>query len=193
MRLDRYLRPLANRVRLLVGLGVLDATDEGHGIARARLRLLRGEVRDDVRRMQSYGLNARPKRGAEVLVVAVGGNRSHLVAVAVDDSRARPHDLAEGEVELYTDEGDHIRIKRGGIVEVLAATRVVMNAPEVVINAPSKITFNTPMVEMSGALQVVGAISSTTSIADMGGTMQAIRLTYNGHTHPSGGTPSVPM
>ncbi len=45
-------------------------------------------------------------------------------------------------------------------------------------------------------LAAAGALSSATSIADPTGTMQAMRDTYNTHTHPEngtgGGTTSVP-
>jgi len=73
--------------------------------------------------MQHYGFASRPKDGA--LCVALK-NGNEILIVADDDSRYRVA-LAEGEVALYTDQGDKIHIKRGGTIEIVAATKVSIN------------------------------------------------------------------
>ena len=48
----------------------------------------------------------------------VGADRSHPVVLAVDDRRYRVQALKDGEVVIYTDEGDRIHLKRERTIEV---------------------------------------------------------------------------
>ena len=71
--------------------------------------------------MQHYGFTSCPQPGAELVVLPIGGRTSHSVVIASEDGRYRIH-VAPGEVALYTDEGDHIHMKRGRIVDLLTDT-----------------------------------------------------------------------
>ena len=55
--------------------------------------------------MQLYGITSHPLKGADVLVLSVGGVRQHPV-VLIDDRRHRVKELAEGEVCIYTHEDE---------------------------------------------------------------------------------------
>jgi phage baseplate assembly protein V len=111
------LRPIARRVRLMVARGVVSLVTESAKMQGLQLSVLADEVQDDVERFQEYGFTSYPKAGAEALLLAVGANRDHLVAVAVDDRRTRPTDLAEGEVALYTaDNAKRVHLKADGKV-----------------------------------------------------------------------------
>ena len=124
--------------------------------------------------MQHYGFSSAPLPGAEFLAIPVGGNSKHTVVVASEDGRYRIT-LIDGEVSLYTDEGDYIHMKRGRLIEVETDTLVV--------KAKTKVRFETPLVEMSEDVKAAG------DIADHKRTMQADRLIYNGHNHGGGPTP----
>ena len=52
------------------------------------------------------------------MVLFVGADRSHPVVLAVDDRRYRVQALKDGEVVIYTDEGDRIHLKRERTIEV---------------------------------------------------------------------------
>ena len=124
--------------------------------------------------MQHYGYSSAPLPGAEFLAIPVGGNSKHTVVVASDDGRYRIT-LKDGEVTLYTDEGDYIHMKRGRLIEIETETLVV--------KATTKVRFETPLVEMSDDVKAAG------EVADHTRTMQADRLIYNGHDHGGGPTP----
>ncbi len=84
--------------------------------------------------MQQYGFGSRPKDGAECLVIKDG---NHFLMIASDDRRYRIG-LQEGEVALYTDEGDSIHLKRGKTIEVKSGGTVDINATgKVLVKAPS--------------------------------------------------------
>ncbi len=118
---------------------------------------------------QHYGFTSRPKAGAEAIILRDG---NIFISVAEDDRRYRLA-VAEGEVALYSDEGDSIHFKRGRVIEISGGTKVKLTAPT---------------VEVIGDLLVGGNVS------DSAGTMAAMRIAYNPHTHidPQGGATGVP-
>lgn len=65
---------------------------------------------------QNYGFTAVPLQGAEGLALQIGGSRSRLAVINIDDPRHRPTDLAAGEVQIYTDEGLVLHAKQGRII-----------------------------------------------------------------------------
>ena len=166
--------------------------------------------------LQHYGYTSRPLPGAELIILREGNN---IIAVASDDRRYRIS-LENGEVALYTDEGDKIHLKRGRIIEITGGEKVVVStkvaeinasvsatitSPEVTVVASTKVILDTPMTEITGELAVTGAatfaatlvasgaLSSAVSISDPTGSMGTMREIYNNHTHPEngGGTTSA--
>lgn len=125
--------------------------------------------------MQHYGYSSAPLPGAEFLAIPVGGNSKHTVVVASEDGRYRIT-LKDGEVSLYTDEGDYIHMKRGRLIEILTDT--------LVIKAKTKVCFETPVIEQTGSITAGG------EVADHVRSMQADRELYNQHDHGGGPKPS---
>lgn len=136
-QLSKLLEPLKRKLSLIVGRGVIQLTTDETANQRAQASLLAGEVRDGLERFQEYGFTSRPLPGAEAVVLFPGGNREFGLIVAVEDRRYRLKSLAEGEVCLYTDEGDKIHLKRGGLIEIKAASKVVVQSPAVEIGSGS--------------------------------------------------------
>ncbi|WP_338508473.1 phage baseplate assembly protein [Pseudomonas poae] len=124
--------------------------------------------------MQHYGFSSGPLAGAEFIAIPVGGNSKHTVVIASEDGRYRVK-VKDGEVSLYTDEGDYIHMKRGRVIEIETDTLVV--------KAKTKVRFETPLVEMSEDIKAAGEIEDHTR------TMQQDRLIYNGHSHGGGPMP----
>lgn len=169
--LGRWIAPLKRRVLLMVARGVLDLVDEQNGKLLAQVQLLDKQVRARLEVLQHYGFASRPLAGAEVAVMFVGGNRHHGLIVASDDKRYRLRGMANGEVALYTDQGDVVHLKRGGEIQVKAKTKVRIESPR---------------LECTG--EIIDRIDSG------GRSMSAMRAVYNGHTHPgdSGGQTGGP-
>jgi len=123
---------------------------------------------------QHYGFTSRPLAGAEGIIINKG---NHIIMVASDDRRYRIA-IESGEVAIYTDEGDHVHLKRGRVVEVVTDTLLV--------KAWVKVSFETPLVETTGQIQAVGQITDLRS--GTGKSMSQMRSTYNLHTHPENDT-----
>ena len=169
--LNRWIAPLRRRVLLMVARSVIDLLDEKNGKLLAQIKLLDGQVRAQVEILQQYGFASRPLAGGEAGVMFVGGNRHHGLVIATDDKRYRLRGMANGEVALYTDEGDVVHLKRGG---------------EIYVKAKTKVRIDTPRLECTG--EIIDRIASG------GRSMSAMRAVYNGHTHPgdSGGQTGPP-
>jgi len=155
----KLLAPLKRGLQMVVARALVTAVGGGRAQS-VQVALLAGEAKDGVEHAEPYGFTAHPHAGATALVVFVGGDRSHGIAAVVSDPRYRPADLAPGEVCVYTDQGDEIRIKRGG---------------ELVIKAATKVRIETPLLEVTGEVR---------DRCDTGGrTMAEMRAVYDGHTH----------
>jgi phage gp45-like len=86
--------------------------------------------------------------------------------------------LEDGEVSLYTDEGDYVHLKRGRMIEVVT--------DDLVFKVKNKVRFETPLVEMTENLTVTKDIKADGEIADHTRSMQADRDLYNQHDHAGG-------
>ena len=122
---------------------------------------------------QHYGFTSRPKAGAEGLAI-LRGNTVYLIAS--DDRRYRI-ELAEGEVALYSDEGDCIHFKRDNLLHVStlgklqadAGDEADITAPVVKVAASTSCTIVSPTIEFTGAVHVTGNITASGTIIDTTG------------------------
>ncbi|WP_269471107.1 phage baseplate assembly protein V [Sulfuriflexus mobilis] len=177
--LQKLLAPLRRRIRMIVSRAVVTLVDDSLKMQSIQVQAFSGEVLDDIERFQQYGFTSVPHPGAEGIMLSVGGNRSHGVLVSVDDRRYRLKGLEGGEVALYTDEGDHIILKRGKVME--------MNTDTLLIKAATKVRMETPLLETTHDIIDREALGNTNSVNGM-------RDIFDNHTHPgdSGGTTGNP-
>lgn len=182
----------------MISRAVVLLVNDGLKLQGLQLSMLADEVRDDVERFQNYGFTSHPHPGAEAVAASVAGNRDHVLVLAVDDRRFRLKALAQGEVAIYTDEGDKVVLKRGGTVEVTAATKVHLLTPLVHCTGNLQVDGNatvTGNVAAGGNVTAAGNITATGNVADQGGvkTMLGMRAAYNNHKHGASPTPDVGM
>lgn len=166
---------LPNRVRLMVSRALVALVDDGKKLQELQVSLLEGEARAVAERFQQYGFTSVPLADAEAIALAVGGSRSHIVVLAVDDRRYRRKDLQPGETCIYNQHGDRVHIREDGTIDVVASTKVFVDAPEV------ECTGN---VLIKGNLHVEGDTTCDGDVSDAAGSMQEMRDTFNSHTHP---------
>jgi len=135
---------------------------------------LSGEQLQDNELFQHYGYTSAPPNGAHLIVLPIGGKTAHGIIIATEHGSYRFKLEAEGEVALYTDEGDHVYLKRGRTVEVQTNTLLV--------KAATKVRFETPLVETTGKIEADGTIRDLRPTNDR--TIDGMREQYNSHTHP---------
>ena len=127
-----------------------------------------GEQFDDREYLQHYGFTSRPLPGAEGVLICDG---NHVVMVASDDRRYRIQ-MVDGEVALYTDEGDKIHLKRGRIIEIDGGEQVVVNTKVAQVTASTSATVTSPVINLGGDRADLLALIDERVIA-----------LFNSHTH----------
>lgn len=167
--LRQALRAFGRRVQMLLGRGVVRATESKSGRSLLQVALMRDELRSGVEHLQEYGFASRPPVGAEVVVLFAGGNRDHGVVIASGDRRTRPNLLAPSEVAIYHPSGSQVLLRSDGSVLVSSATQVVLD---------------TPSVRVQGDLVVTGEV--TDRVETGGLSMHSMRSIFNVHSHPGG-------
>lgn len=125
---------LFRQMAQLFSRGVVGAVDDAAKMQRLQIDLLAGETMDNVEHFQPYGLAFHPHPDAELVAAAVGGARSHMVVIAVADRRYRVAGLAEGEVALYDDQGQIVKLARDGI-QIMTDKPVTVEAQSVSVTA----------------------------------------------------------
>ncbi|MDH7971790.1 phage baseplate assembly protein V [Sphingomonas sp. AR_OL41] len=108
--------PTDRRVQMMVGRGTVAKVDDAHQLQELQVEMLEDETHDEIERFTEYGFTSHPKEGAEHVMVAVGGLRSHGIVIAVADRRYRLQGLSQGEVALHDDQDQVIHLTRDGIV-----------------------------------------------------------------------------
>lgn len=166
--------------------GLLGSVDKTKRVQLASLEGLNGEALQGAELFQHFGFTSAPPAGTQVIVLPLGGKTSAAVLVATENGNYRLQLGADGECAIYNQWGDHVWMKQNRVIDVTAALSV---------------DFTTPTVNMSGALHVVGNITSDASIQaaldvkDQNGakSMAGMRAVFNGHTQVvSGGTAVAP-
>ncbi|MCM2318055.1 MAG: phage baseplate assembly protein [Pseudomonas sp.] len=149
---SRLLAPLRRGLAHLVTRAVVALVNDAAKMQTLQVSLLADETLDGVEHWQPYGFTFKPHVGAEALVLAVGGHRAHSVVIAVADRRYRLTGLEDGEVAIYSDEGDKVHLKRGRVIEVETET---FN-----LKAATAVNVDTPQFNLSGLLQAQGDVKA---------------------------------
>lgn len=126
--------------------------------------------------MQHYGFTSRPLAGAEAVIIQEG---NHIVMIASDDRRYRI-DIEDGEVCLYTDEGDHIRFKRGKEIYIKSGNKLHADIANDVVIATSRIDahatesaiLKSPVVTLKADSITMETYSGQTPLATLKGNMR---------------------
>jgi phage baseplate assembly protein V len=185
------LDPLRRRIAMAVSRAVVRLVNDGESRQRLQVEILKGELRDGVERAQDYGFTSHPLAGCDAVIVCGGGSREQAIAVVVDDRRYRIK-LQPGEVAMYDDLGNCVKLLRD-MVKIEAVQHLEAVAPttklvsEVTIDG--SLTVNGPAT-VNGASQLNGNIASTGTITNNGKRIDSTH-THGGVT-PGGGTTGVP-
>ena len=202
--LERILRPLRQRINLIIGRAILAAVANSGKTQRLQLDLMAGEVSTGVERFEEYGFESYPEAGAEAVAVFLAGNREHGIVLCVHDRRYRPTDLAEGDTQIYTKWGRSGGGHRIWLRRINRKVVIQEDCDNQAISARSGRDITTPLTThtgdylIKGSTHSVGAITCDADVSDSVRSMAADRALYNSHTHsdPQGGqtgTPTVSM
>jgi len=220
--LRRALEPLRERIRTMIGRCVLAAVNDSGELQVAQVTLNERTL-DDVERFGEWGLISVPPVGADGVLVFLGESASHGVLVGVESPAHRPRGGEPGESGLHTTDGTTtIRVKPDGTVtvrgagkvrldsdddvEVVSATKVRDEAPELEAEGSVSAKVSAPSVEVTGDISVVIqglAVTVTGTTIQLQGTVslgggslqrlidQRFKALFDSHTHPVFGGPNT--
>lgn len=129
------------------------------GTDKIQVRVLDEEPLSNIERVEPYGFSYRPHPGCQAYLVFPHGNRSYGVALVIGDKQYQM-DLQDGEVAIHDDQGNHVHIKRGGVIEVKASSKVLADTP---------LFETTQDAKVGGNLLVVGQTTSNQGYGGTGG------------------------
>lgn len=169
--ISKLLQPLQRKLSQVVSRAVVRVVNDGLKMQELQLTVMADETLDGVERFQNYGFTSHPKDGAEAITLSVNGHRSHSVAVVVDDRRYRLKSLQAGEVAIYDDLGNVIKLGRDAVS----------------IDAVNELNITAPQTNINGDVNITGDVTVTEDVLANG-------ISLTGHTHPgdSGGTTGAP-
>lgn len=213
-RLEHATRPMRQRLSNLAARAKLLRVDDSIAVQRVQIEALLGEARDLLERVQQYGLTSVPLEGAHpVVLLCPQGDRTQALAIAVDDVRHRPTGGGAGDVVLYDNRGNQIRLKNGVIEIVAVADLHVQVTAQATVEAASVEVSTSEDISISISQDASVTISGDAVIAcngqiqiqsddlqlGLGGVVRKLvdeRMisTYNAHTHPNpeGGNTGAP-
>lgn len=103
--LPTAVRRIGAKVASMVSRGIVSRVDDSKPTQVIQIKLRADEVADLVEHLQPWGLSFHPTPDSEVVILAVGGEQKHLVALNATNRSHRPTGASEGEGGLYTPSG----------------------------------------------------------------------------------------
>jgi phage gp45-like len=162
--LAKLMQPYAQRIGNLVARGRVLVVNSTSKMQSLQIGLLAGESKDRVEHFETFGHTSKPLPGAEHVTLFLDGDRSHGITIVVADRRYRLQGLQDGESALYDAFGNKVHLKKDGTLDVVAT---------------AKVQIASPLVALSGDLQVTGTITATVDVVGGGKHLAS-------HTHPVG-------
>lgn len=175
---QRAIAAIRDMIRHLAARCVVADSDDAKKMQELKASVLAGELRDGVERFQEFGFTSRPPDGGEAVIVFLGGSRDHGVVVATDDRRYRLRNLAKGEVALYDDLGNYVRLFRdrievsGAKVKVIASDEADVVAPTIKASAAAGGTTSEARLDASGLRLETSTSGGNSYIQLQGGTVE---------------------
>ncbi len=124
-----------------------------------------GMIYRDIEVWMPFGFASNPPiDGAAVVLMAIGGDVGHYLALPVSAASRRFGNQANGEAVMYAFDGTRVHCRAGGKVEIWGATEVTVHSKDVAITASGTITLNAGQIEIDGSLHVTGPINATGTI-----------------------------
>lgn len=156
---------------------------------------LKGEVISGAEHPQPYGFASRVKngKGAECIALCPGGDRARAVVLVVY-SRKVGIKLKPGEVAIFDDVGQEVRLRQDGRVIVRANTEMRLHAPELQVYAPKLQMMDGGNIHTAGTVQ--GGLVEGNIVKDQNPTtpsLQGMRALFNLHTHSGSSPPDQQM
>ena len=137
-----------NRLQLLFAQGTSTRVSKTH----IQATVLDDDIPAKIKRIEPYGFSNFPHAGSQAYLTFPSGDRSYGIAIIVGDEKYQMT-LQQGEVAIHDDEENWVHLKRGGTIEVKAATKVIAETPLFETSADAKIGGNLEVCGITASAQ----------------------------------------
>jgi len=166
--ISKTIAPLKRKIILSIAHGLIEATKDSGDLQFIQATYLEGETKNDVRKMHHFGFSSHAPKGSECIAVSVAGNREASVIIATENREFRFKNLGEGEVAIYSKDGDYIHLKDGNAIDIKTKTltidaedEVTVNTKTANVNASTGANITAPLTKIDGNLEVTGTSKLT--------------------------------
>lgn len=152
---------------------------------------LAGEVKNQVELFMPMGMSVYPTGNEDILLLQVGGSRSHLVALFADNPALRIPDLQPGEFGHRDSNGQQVVFRKDHL-EITSPLKLVVKIDgDVQLTVGGAVTGTAKSWDLTGPLTVhKGDISAPDgNVADKKNSMAGDRGLYNQHRHGGSAIP----
>ncbi len=100
-QLNKFIEPLRNKVLSMVAKALIESVNDTTKMQTVKISILKDEVVDEIDRVQNFGFTSVPPVNSEAVALSIGGDRSNMIVVVVDNSDSRLKGLEVGESAVY--------------------------------------------------------------------------------------------
>lgn len=154
--LDRWASSMKRSIAMSVGRAIVRLVNDTGETQLVQIGVLDGETMDKVEHLQDYGFTSRAGEGAEGVLLAVAGQRGASVIIKIADTKVRLKGLETGEVAVYDDLGQMVKLGRERM-ELISPTEVKVTAPKFTVDASTEIQFTSPKIVLASDDLELGA------------------------------------
>jgi phage gp45-like len=180
--------PLRARVNGMVRRAVLSSLSNTSGLAAGSFSITDEDtdVADEVEVLSPVGVSSRPKKNAEAILLAVGGNPAVRVAIPfVRGQRLTGGDISDDEVALYIGQaGQVVHLKADGSVLVRSKDVGGGDGGSITLKANGDIV----AVPSATGKVLIGDEAASKKLAldnPVAAALADLRTAFNQHTHPT--------
>lgn len=146
------LEQLLKRQRSQVRRVTVTKSDDTGKVRTLQIQGIADQVNSKVEHFEPFGFSGNPPAGAEGIKLEVGGDPAHPIVVVAFDRRYRIVNLQPGEAVVFDQWGDYIKLDKNRNITINAGANVN-------ISAATKVTVIAPNAEFTGALKVDGNLT----------------------------------
>ena len=174
-------KEIIRRIMMLAGISRITSQNDAGPVQQAQIQDPLN-VRSDTLRFAEFGFSSGLPPGTDVVTLSLGGDRSSQIIVASNHNGLRFVNLKPGEVVVYNQWGQYVKLTENEIeIEANGQEVNVNHASSVNVTASTRVYLDTPTVRVTGNLEVEGDITDLCNINES--TVGNLRDAYNRHDH----------
>lgn len=119
-------KEIYGKLRGMIRRVVVKSTDDSGEMQTATVEVADGILRENVEVLQPFGFTSNaPDDGAIGIAISIGGDEGDMIVLPIGNPSARMGGLGKGDVGVSNAHGDRVIVRKGGGVEIVAASSVM--------------------------------------------------------------------